>query len=436
VSWSFAGRRVLVATSSYPFHRDDFHALFVHEMAAALVSRGAEVHVVTPTTPQSRSDVDRWDGVSIERFTYPGCRGRLAATGGDGLWQNVVGRPPRGLTLPGLLGAFVRAIRRAVDRQTPDLVITHWLVPTALATELALPAAGPRRIHLAHGSDVHLLGRVRGGDRLIRWLGRGGTVTATSTYMQQVLGETFGSQRPVLTPVGVRVPAEPVARSGPRPPRLCFMGRLVPGKGIGRLLDLAEIMDTPMSIAGSGGSRDELLASVRRRGLAVRVLPAVTGQAKARFLAEHDVFVFLPDPVPAGRFQDNLPVSILEAMASGMPVVATAVGAVPQLLESSGGGWLVEPDVEAVASLLRGLTPQEIHRAGQAAHRLASDFSWEASLDRLAGVLDFPPPPPPPPRGLLTFARWRDHHAADHGAHGAQGHRRIRPDPGAHPGGP
>lgn len=139
----------------------------------------------------------------------------------------------------------------------------------------------------------------------------------------------------------------------PREPHtLLFLGRLEDAKGVFVLIDaLARLAgvrpDLRVILAGEGDVARVRAAAVAA-GVAERVeLPGwVAGEAKARLLARAGIFL-LPS-----RFE-GVPMALLEAQAAGLPVVATRVGGIPQVVTDGFNGMLAEPD--DVASLVTAL---------------------------------------------------------------------------------
>ena len=170
--------------------------------------------------------------------------------------------------------------------------------------------------------------------------------------------------------------------------RLGCMGRLLPDKGLERALDVLEqLPSATLAIAGDGSAREALLAAITQRGAPARLVGPVVGEAKAEFLAGLDVLLFLPDPRPATEFGDNLPVSILEALVHGVPVVATRVGALPALL-AAGGGLLVPPDPTLIADLLVNVSSDQAAALRDQAREVARPFSAAASLEQLQQIAE------------------------------------------------
>ncbi|WP_374246657.1 glycosyltransferase family 4 protein, partial [Zoogloea sp.] len=141
----------------------------------------------------------------------------------------------------------------------------------------------------------------------------------------------------------------------PREPHtLLFLGRLEDAKGVFVLIDalarLAGVRPGLRAILAGEGDLAGVRAAAAAAGVAERIeLPGwVTGEAKACLLARAGIFV-LPS-----RFE-GVPMALLEAQAAGLPVVASRVGGIPQVVTDGFNGMLAAPD--DVASLVTALKP-------------------------------------------------------------------------------
>jgi glycosyltransferase involved in cell wall biosynthesis len=166
----------------------------------------------------------------------------------------------------------------------------------------------------------------------------------------------------------------------PRPPRLIVgaAGRLSPEKGFGVLIDaaatvLAEMPDTGFVLFGDGPLRADLEQQIRQRGLAERFILAGFRTHLQPLLAQLDVGVM-------SSFTEGLPVILLELFAAGIPVVATAVGGIPEVIEEGQSGSLVqagEPD--GLARRVLDLLRDDARRQTMGRHaqlRAERDFSF------------------------------------------------------------
>jgi glycosyltransferase involved in cell wall biosynthesis len=114
----------------------------------------------------------------------------------------------------------------------------------------------------------------------------------------------------------------------------------------------------------------------------VRMMPPVSGDDKTACFERADVFVF-------PSHDEGMPMAVLEAMAAGLPVVATAVGGIPELLEDGENGMLVAP--RAPKDLSRALErlcrdPRLRLRMGSRSARLAQDFDIDLYARRLSSI--------------------------------------------------
>jgi phosphatidylinositol alpha-1,6-mannosyltransferase len=175
-----------------------------------------------------------------------------------------------------------------------------------------------------------------------------------------------------------------------RPLRLVTVARLSPEKGLADLLAAVALLvaagrPVTLTVAGSGPDRERLAALVAELGLGDRVRFAgfvPHGPAIVALLDAGDVFV-LPSR------SEGLPHSLVEAMARGLPVVATAVGGIPELLGDGSGVVVGVGDAPALAEAIGTLHADPSRRAALSASSLAraQRFRPEAQLTELCDLL-------------------------------------------------
>jgi glycosyltransferase involved in cell wall biosynthesis len=136
-------------------------------------------------------------------------------------------------------------------------------------------------------------------------------------------------------------------------------------------------------VVGEGPDRDAVAQAIHDRGLADRVELTGTREDVAQILARADVFVL-------SSRSEGMPMSALEAMAAGLPVVATAVGGVPELVVDGETGFLVPPgDAPALSRALDRILgdPDLRRRLGEAGRQRAGGMfalpEWQAAHLRL-----------------------------------------------------
>ena len=167
-------------------------------------------------------------------------------------------------------------------------------------------------------------------------------------------------------------------------------GRLVEVKGIEYLLRAVSLLHREfpalrLEIAGSGPLRETLEAEVERAGLQQHVKFLGWIDDIGNVLPRWSVFV-LPS------LDEGFPIAALDAMAAGIPVVATSVGGVPELIYDGISGCLVPPrDVDALASRIRSLLcdPALRMRIGAAGHtRVRDHFNPRQMIESMARLYD------------------------------------------------
>ncbi|UVI35579.1 glycosyltransferase family 4 protein [Brevibacterium spongiae] len=186
-------------------------------------------------------------------------------------------------------------------------------------------------------------------------------------YLETVLGPEL-SDRIVVVRNGLeldRFPYRPrpgamgdVPRTGGLP-SLLAVGRLVEKKGFAHLLDAlarlrADGKDCRLDLVGTGPLEEELRAQSRTLGLddLVTFHGALTQAEVRQMLTDHDILV-APFVIGSDGNADGLPTVLLEGMATGIPCIAGAVTAVPEVIDHDRTGWLVDgADEQNIASTI------------------------------------------------------------------------------------
>lgn len=287
---------------------------------------------------------------------------------------------------------------RALRRLKPDLVQTYNIGTLDLAPVVRL--AGVRRlVHAEHGRDAT---DPRGENprylRLRRWMAPFiDRYVAVAPDLQQWLTERAGIRRAKVACIanGIDVAAFDLRRGDSVPRRrladfapagsvlIGHVARLDKVKDQAGLISAFKLLreqghaDCRLAIAGEGPQRDALERQVVELGLTESVRLLGNRRDVAELLAECDVFAL-------SSIAEGMPVTLLEAMAAGLPVVATDVGGVAMVVDAGVTGTLVPAgDPRALAEALRAYVVDESlrRRHGQAGCvRVAAKFSLGAMV--------------------------------------------------------
>lgn len=339
-----------------------------HQLARALRARGHDVHVLTMRLERGPTCMSI-EGVPVRRAIRGIERGALFG-------------------VSYLLSAFIALLRFG---RRADVLHAHHLYLDAAAVAAAGPAL--RASTLAKvacggsGGDLSRLRRSRAGGILLRAVRRLDRVVAPSRETEAEMREVgFLSRQVVRIPNGVDVhrfaPGRPVASREGR--TVLFLGRLDRQKGVDTLIQAwAEVSNclpqARLAIGGAGPEETNLQALVAAAGLGDRVRFLGVVPDPERYLREAAAFV-LPS------WFEGIPNALLEAMASGVPCIATAIPGTMDVATDGEEALLVSPgDPPALAAALRRiLTDDEAaaRLAVSARRRVVAEFSLDALATR------------------------------------------------------
>jgi glycosyltransferase involved in cell wall biosynthesis len=220
---------------------------------------------------------------------------------------------------------------------------------------------------------------------------------------------TCRADRSIVIPNAVDVAAFRRAHHSAQTPKILTVGRLAFPKTFSILLRALAIIERGTfhaAIAGDGPQRQQLEAEIAVLGLSGAVQLLGTRPDVVDLLADSDIFAL-------SSRSECLPMSVIEAMAAGLPVVASAVGGVPELVEHGRTGILVPPDdpallADAIARLVAdGGLRRRMGEAGRARAEALFDVDGfrQEHFDLYARELarrDLPLPRPIKNAGLPT----------------------------------
>ncbi|MEA2695058.1 MAG: hypothetical protein QOJ16_4445, partial [Acidobacteriota bacterium] len=199
------------------------------------------------------------------------------------------------------------------------------------------------------------------------------------------------AEYPVAGPLVPGIPAELLEAPyevRERAERLLFVGRLEIHKGALAAFEVfrrvaGELPEVTLLYLGDGAARGALLREIRLAGLEGRVIlgGAVPPERVFAEMRRADLLLF-----PSRN--ENLPLTLLEAQAVGLPLIASDVAGIREAVH--GGGVLLPPeDVESWARVLREVLtdPERRARLSTAGRMWARDFTWERSVEALEGYL-------------------------------------------------
>jgi len=181
------------------------------------------------------------------------------------------------------------------------------------------------------------------------------------------------------------------------PPLIIAVGRLIAKKGFAELIRACALLAGRgklfrCEIIGEGPLENELRAQIAQLNLQNRfVLSGAKPQREVRqHLAAASVFV-LPSVFDPEGGMDNLPTVIMEAMATGLPVISTNIAGIPEMVVQNETGFLVQPaDPIALAKTIEAVINDRLlaQRLGEAGHQRAQElFSIEKNVRELCALL-------------------------------------------------
>ena len=382
---------ILVISSTYPRHSSDYAVPWMREAHARLRKEGHNITVLAPSFKGLKTH--HIDGIEVKRFRYAPARYETL-THEEGATYNVRKAWMQLLAIPYIIiGCLVAAW--VAMRGKYDVIHVHWPFPHGMMGQAARLTSGARMIVMSHGAEFALARRKTWIRPFLRQSLRAADLRiANSSSTANMVTECCDMSCEIL-PYGTTVKAAESTNQFNEVPRVLFTGRLIERKGVEYLLRAVPLIlkDHPAEfvITGNGDQRPKLEALCDELQLdnAVRFLGFVSNEQLRQEYARCDVWVN-PGIIDSWGDAEGLGVGSIEAYCYGKPVVASAVGGIPDTVLNFETGFLVDekcPDqlAAAIGELLS--KPELARQMGAAGFAFAQrTFEWTSITNRLVAL--------------------------------------------------
>lgn len=347
-------KKLLVTASTFPRWAGDTEPRFVLDLCKYM-SEWFDVTVLVPGAPGAKEE-EVLEGVKVIRYHYFPVHKWETLCYPGAIVPRIKEKKIRILLVPFLFFALYFQLLKRLKNY--DMVHAHWLIPQGIVQSFFKKPY----IVTGHGGDVTSLNKGIFRQLKIRCLKKAEYVTVVSEYLKKKVQELVPDLQPNVLSMGVD--ASRFGRQyfvenyfGQHEKRVVlFVGRLAEKKGVTYLISAMRKIDALLVIVGDGPLREGLEKQAKEMEVDAVFLGPKTHEELRVIYASADIFV-APSVTAADGDQEGLGLVMLEAMASGLPVVANDSGGISQVIKTGVNGLLcqeknVKQLSEAIASVL------------------------------------------------------------------------------------
>lgn len=391
--------RMLLISSVFPKSESDDQVPWLRESCRRLKESGVEIEILAPSCRGLKNH--KINGIFVYRFRYgPAAWERL--TGEEGATNKIRKNPwLKVMVLPYIWCGFWNLtellLKNAAAKKKYDLIEVHWPFPNAL---IALPAlwAGIPLVYRYYTAELKLSNQNIFYRLLFKWiLGWARAHVAISGYSAALVKKINPKLAVEVVPYGSGSPVESreeKAQVNRKRRQILFVGRHIERKGIPYLIEAMKLLprDYSLTLVGEGDQTLALksMAATWTEGQGkITFTGKISNEAIALAYATHDIFV-LPAIVDSRGDTEGLGVVLVEAINAGIPIVASNVGGITDIIINNQTGLLTpEKDSVALAEAIRMLANDEdlVQRLVTGARAHAQKvFGWPMITERLREV--------------------------------------------------
>ena len=393
--------KVLLLTSSYPRNQHDNSSIFLKHLANNLEKHGLTIHILAP----DHSAVDNTkpdNGITHHWFKYLPKNWQTLAYG-SGILPNLKKNPFLYLQVPFFLISMLINLLYLSRKIKPDVIHAHWIIPQGFIAVLVGKLLKIPVITTAHGGDAFSLNNSPLNRLKKLTISHCCAWTSNTQATAHAFGSTDEIPKPNIIPMGVDIGhfqsglAENI-KGGDSREIVLFVGRLVEKKGVKYLIEAFSLLpistqkDSVLWIIGDGGERTALELQAKQLGISnIKFWGQVQNSQLPDYYAAASVFV-APSIIDSKGDTEGQGVILLEAMASNTPIIASAVGGIPEVIINKETGLLVQPNNPAELSsvLLELLNNGELAKnlVINAQHHVEKNYAWVPISKKFINLLN------------------------------------------------
>lgn len=332
-------KRLLVTASTFPRWEGDTEPRFVLDLSKAM-SDYFEITVLAPAAPGAK-DKEKLEGIDVIRYHYFPVHAWETLCYPGAIVPRIKEKKIRVLLVPFLVFALWLKLFKMVDEY--DMVLAHWIIPQGIVQSLfKVPY-----VVTGLGGDVSSLNNCFVKKMKVATLKKAKQVIVVSEELKKQVQEYFNSNNIAVISMGCDTekftPKNRINNFFEQDEKkvILFVGRLVEKKGARYFIEAAQNIDAKFVIVGDGPLRETLMRQAAPLGDRIVFLGSKTQEELTKIYASADILV-APSITAQDGDKEGLPTAIIEAMASGLPIIGSDSGGIKEIVHNQENGILVQ----------------------------------------------------------------------------------------------
>lgn len=383
-------KKVLVTASTFPRWKEDTEPRFILDYCIGL-SKYYDVTALVPAAVGA-ADEEILEGVHVIRYHYFPIHAWETLCYPGAIVPRIKEKKLRVCLVPFLFLSLFLQIRKY--EKTHDFVHAHWLIPQGIIHAFC------KKPYLVtgHGGDVGELNSSIFYLLKKRCLKRAAAVTVVSKHLQSILQSKYDCNDTTIIPMGCNTsyfaPSNRIENYFSQGTRkvILFVGRLAEKKGVPYLIQAMQSVDALLVIVGSGSLESACHALTTQLHLKnkVQFLGSKPHTELRSIYASADMLI-TPSVTTKSGDVEGFGLVILEAMASGLPVIASSSGGITDIIRHGENGLLVEErNTEQLAQAINHLlsSPELSAKLSKASLRTAAEFDYSVIAQKYHTIME------------------------------------------------